>query len=330
MKVISKNLGFYGFPKKEKSMSLKYTLMEAFSGDNKKKFCQHLENHETVTGLPDWCHKSYDVTKTGDEINPVFIIKSRKKTQDRAILYIYGSCGILGPSKRQFKMAASLADATGASVYMPFYPLAPKNNVRFALRWLQKVYADMLKDWSAKKIVFIGDSYGANLAMSLCYRVAGRPSKLVLISPAVGLDDGTGLENRKSQEELDRVMSVEADRLISANWFKNVHLDSSDADPIRVDCTNFPPACLFYGTKELYALSMDTLISQIENGDVPLEVVKRPLGHDWAILQNIPEGKKALKQIASFIDKEYGPVQPKVVVPPKDEETEPAEEESES
>ncbi|MBQ1832799.1 MAG: alpha/beta hydrolase [Treponema sp.] len=309
-------------------MSLKYFFMEAFSKNQKESFLQHLENPELVTDVPEWCYKKYDVKKNEDEENPVFIIKSKTKEAVRAVLYIYGGCGILGPSKRQFKMAAKLADATKSVVYMPFYPLAPKNNVRFALRWLQKVYADMLKDWSAKKIVFIGDSYGANLAMSLCYRVAGRPSKLVMISPAIGLDNETGLENRKSSEASDRIMSVEADKLIALNWFKNVRVDSSDADPIRVDCSNFPPSCLFYGTKELYAKSVGQLISKIEEGYTPLEVIKRKMGHDWAILQDTPEGKKALKQIAAFIEKEFGPVQPKVAVPEKTEEPEDEQEES--
>ncbi len=307
-------------------MSLKYSIMEALAGDQKKKFCQQLEEHESVSDLPDWCYKKYDVTKTGDDENPVFAIKSKNSEAARAILYVYGGCGILGPSKKQFVMAARLADVTKSVVYLPFYPLAPKNNVRFALRWLQKVYADMLKEWSAKRIVFVGDSYGANVAMSLCYRVAGRPSKLVLISPAVGLDDGEGLEKRKSSEENDRMMSVEADRLIAANWFKNVHLDSSDADPIRVDCSNFPPTCLFYGTKELYAESIGQLVSKIENGDVPLELVKKKMCHDWVLLQNTGEGKKALKQIAAFIEKEFGPVQPKVVVPPKSDDESTADE----
>ena len=51
--------------------------MEALAGDQKKKFCQQLEERESVADLPDWCYKKYDVTKSGDEENPVFAIKSK-------------------------------------------------------------------------------------------------------------------------------------------------------------------------------------------------------------------------------------------------------------
>lgn len=299
-------------------MSLKYKLMEIFGGNQKKKICKKLTNPESVNDLPEWCGKNCYVEKKGGDENPVFVLKSKKKNIDKAILYIYGGMGILGPSKKQMKFACALAEKTGATVYFPFYPLAPTNNVRFSLRWLQKTYADILRDWSAKKVVFAGDGYGANLAMSLCYRVAGHPSKLVLISPALGLNNEWGLENRKSMEDKDKAMSVDADAIVATNWFKNVHLDSSDADPIFVDCVNFPPVQLFYGTKEIYAASEDKLISNIESKNVPLEVVKRNMCHDWAILQNTREGKKAVKQIALFLDKEFGPVQPKVEVPEED------------
>ncbi len=301
-------------------MSIKYMLMEAFSGNHKKKLLQTLESPEPVKNIPEWCYKKNNIQRLGDEENPVFVFKSKKKESTKAVLYVYGGCGLLGPSRRHFVMASKLADSLGASVYLPFYPLSPKNNVRFSLRWLQKVYADILKDWSTKKVVFVGDSYGANMAMSLCYRVARNPSRLVLISPAVGINNESGLEKRKSAESGDRVMSVDADRLVAANWFKNVHLDSSDADPICVDCQEFPPVLLFYGTKEIYYPSMDNLITKIENSEVPLEIVSRKMCHDWVLLQDTGEGKKALKQIKTFVEKDIEPVQPKVVVPEKQEE----------
>lgn len=307
-------------------MSIKYSIIESFSGNHKKKLCQLLEKHEIINDVPSWCYKKYDVEKKGEE-NPVFIIKSKKAESKKALLYVYGGCGLLSPSKRHFKMACALADSLGAAVYFPFYPLAPQNNVRFALRWLQKVYADVLKDWSAKKVIFVGDGYGANLAISLCYRVVGRPAKLVLISPAVGLDNNSGLENRKAAEQNDKIMSVEADNLIAANWFKNVKTDSSDADPLCVDCTGFPPVYIFYGTKEIYYQSVENLISKLD-GKVHLDSYKRKMCHCWPLLQNVSEGKKAVKQIRVFAEKEYGPVQGKVVVPEENENS--AEENSES
>ena len=292
-------------------MSFKYLIKEAFiktwnkiSGDGyKKKYYESLANPEPVDEIPAYFYRRFTVQKIVFDGQAYFNIKSKKKNSDCAILYMAGGGGLAGPTANHFKTLAKLADTSGATITLALYPLAPGHNVRFALRWLQKVYANLLKDFKSNKIILVGDGTGANLTFSLCSRVANKPGKIVAISPAVGFGAKDYRETMQKAEENDIFLSIEAQDLITQNWVGNVPLDSPDFDPSKIDFKNFPPIQLFYGTKEIYYPMMGTLTAKIQSADCPLEIHYKNMCHAWPLMQDVSEGRTAVKQIAAFVEK---------------------------
>ena len=204
------------------------------------------------------------------------------------------------PTRLHYRMAVSLVKNTGAALYFPFYPLGPEASISQSCEWLDKVYKEIIKTHSPENITIIGDSAGAALSVSVCRGAEAKPSGIVLISPAVGIEKHD--EKMKRLEEKDLMLSVRTTEIIKKHWIKGVNLENADFCTSTVDYSGFPPVRLYYGTNEIFYAHIDELIEKIKSGGVDLKVTEgKELCHDWAIIGFIPEGRRALDKICAFV-----------------------------
>lgn len=253
--------------------------------------------------LPRCMYRKFAVQRVEHKGFPVFVIRNRntKKRGRQGILFLAGGGGLSRPMSIHFDTVSRLIQETGATVYFAYYPLAPQSNVRGALAWLEDVYQAMQRRYVPKNIVFVGDSAGANLALSLSYRARKKPAKVIAISPATGLDNGRDREIRKAMETIDPLLNVEMNDLIAERWSKDVPLDDPDINPEGIDYSNFSDILMFYGSHELFYPHVKRLVQKIREDKAELETVERPMCHDWALCSFFPEGQKAIKRMRDFI-----------------------------
>ncbi len=226
--------------------------------------------------------------------------RERKQTK-RAVLFLPGGGGMESATILHYDTAARIARGTGADVYIAAYPLAPEYNARDALLWLEKVYAALLKKHEPKDIVFMGDSAGANLILSLTYRLKEKPGKLLVISPACGLENGRTRNIRLAMEPYDPFLTVEMNDVIAANWCRNVPLDSPDISPEYIDYTGFPPMFFFYGEHEIFYPLVYDYLSMLRKKGVSFQEMKQPMCHDWALCSFLKEGRAAIRMMCGLI-----------------------------
>jgi acetyl esterase/lipase len=191
--------------------------------------------------------------------------------------------------------------STDAEIVMAHYPLAPKHNVRYALDWLGKIYSLLLNEYEPSDIVFIGDSAGANLILSLTDRLERKPGKLIVISPACGLQDGKNRDIRKAMESEDPLLTVAMNDTIAKNWCRGVPLDSPDISPEFIDYRDFPPILMFYGSHEVFYPHVKNLIQLMKEQGAEAYFVEKPMCHDWALCSFLPEGREAMKKMSRWI-----------------------------
>lgn len=230
-------------------------------------------------------------------------IKSDKKYSSKAVLFLPGGGGMERATILHYDTAMKIAKESGADVYIVHYPLAPKYNVRYALDWLEKLYMVLVKKYSERKITFLGDSAGANLIISLAGRVHIKPGKLIVISPACGLENGKNRNIRLAMEPFDPILNVEMNDIICDNWCKDVPLDSPDISPEYVDYTGFPKMYLYYGEHELFYPHVINYIDILKERGVTFHKTVKPMCHDWAICRFFPEGRKAVKEMCDIIER---------------------------
>ncbi|MBR3082585.1 MAG: alpha/beta hydrolase [Clostridiales bacterium] len=256
--------------------------------------------------LPGCMHSGLDIREISFEGFTVHRIHAGnpKCSSKKAVLFLPGGGGMARAIKVHYDTAKSLAIRTGAEIVIAHYPLAPKHNVRYALEWLEKLYyCILLKEYEAEDIVFMGDSAGANLALSLAYRLTDKPGRLMIISPACGLENGRNRDIRLEMEPKDPILTVAMNDLIAEHWCRNVPLDSPDISPEYIGYNGFPPMLMFYGTHELFYPHVINYIEKLKGSGISLTAVEKPMCHDWALVKYFPEGREALNRMCEWIRK---------------------------
>ena len=122
------------------------------------------------------------------------------------MLYLHGGGYRMGAPEPWAAYADSLRAATGCTIVVPDYRLAPEHPFPAALHDAAAIYAKLSAD---APMIIAGDSAGAGLAAGLAlaaHRAKARaPQALVLISPM--LDLRAGDETYDSRAETDRFFS---------------------------------------------------------------------------------------------------------------------------
>lgn len=133
-----------------------------------------------------------------------------------------------------------------------------------------------------------------------------KPYKLILVSPAFGIQNGRPRDIRLKIEKQDPFLSVAMNDCICENWARGIPLDSSDISPEFVDYRDFPEMLVFFGSHELFYPAVKKGLKKIADKGVRIWAVERPMCHDWALCSFFKEGQEAFSQICGFIENRQG------------------------
>jgi acetyl esterase/lipase len=133
---------------------------------------------------------------------PAYVLTPRRGPT-RTVFYLHGG-GFMAPiSAWQVRYAARLADAIGARVVLPDYPLAPEHSWRDSFGPI----TDLAARWAAEPggIVLAGDSSGGGyaLAVGLALRDRGGPQPTHLVLHAPWIDLTTSTPETDAYDEVD-------------------------------------------------------------------------------------------------------------------------------
>ena len=136
---------------------------------------------------------------------------------------------------------------------------------------------------------------------SLTYHLKEKPGKLIVISPACGLEYGKNRNIRLAMEDMDPILNVKMNDIIAENWCRNVELNSPDISPEYIDYKNFPPMYFFYGKHEIFYPHVMNYICSLRSQGVEFSQEVNSMCHDWALCSFFPEGRKAVKKMCKWI-----------------------------
>lgn len=116
---------------------------------------------------------------------PVMVARSTQSAPDRIMLYVHGGGWSVGQAADYAALAVALAKASGFTVVVPDYDLAPEhpfphglNQVSALLHTLQSEPTALQESTQLpQKLVLLGDSSGGNMCAALSLEAAreGRP-----------------------------------------------------------------------------------------------------------------------------------------------------------
>jgi monoterpene epsilon-lactone hydrolase len=234
---------------------------------------------------------------------PSHVLTPRGRRVHRTLYYVHGGAFMAPIDAVHVRYATRLAEAVGARVVMPDYPLAPEHT------WADShdaLVADAAR-WADQEggVVLAGDSAGGGLALAMALSMRDRgltpATHLVLHAPWVDLTSST-----PETREVDAVdpwlfySKLEA----YAGWWAGTadDLGRPEVSPALADLAGLPKALMLYGTRDLLAPGCRLLARRAVEAGWDLTSVEEPdLIHVYGLLPLIPEARRAFTQVVDFL-----------------------------
>jgi acetyl esterase/lipase len=237
---------------------------------------------------------------------PSYTIARRGTEPRRTVLMLHGGGFTAGIDPFHVRYAARLAEALGAHVVLPDYPVAPEHTWRASHASLAVLMARLSEETrDSGGLVVVGDSAGGGLALALALTVRDRggaqPSRLVLHAPWADLTTSTP----DTVEFAERDPWLHLGKMYAyAEWWAGSREDLGrhEVSPALGDLAGLPPGLMFYGTRDLLAPGCRLLAARAAEAGWDLTVVEEPgLMHVYPLLPLIPEARAAWRRTLEFV-----------------------------
>lgn len=218
------------------------------------------------------------------------------------VLYIHGGAYFHNFTEQHWKAMAEWAEKTGCGIVAPNYPLLYCFTAKDAHPLMMQLYQQLLKQYSAKRIIIMGDSAGGGFTLALSQELRDDsidlPLHLVLISPWVDVLGGDD-----ALQENDTFLDAEVLRKVGADWAGDIDPHDPMISPLYGDMEGLPPTDLYAGTWEILYTDIVKSYDKMKAAGVDARLhVAEKMGHVYP-LWPCPEGSKARKEIAEIITK---------------------------
>ena len=225
---------------------------------------------------------------------------------ERVLLYLHGGGYVMGSPNTHRALAGELSRATGATVLLPDYRLAPEAPFPAAVEDAVAAYRWLLDRGSEPATLAIaGDSAGGGLTAATL--VALRDHGVALPRAAACLSPWTDLccsnASYRYRAASDPMVSLEDLRYMARIYLAGADPESALASPNRADLRGLPPLLVHVGRDEV--LLDDALVlheaARSAGVDSTLEIWDDMI-HVWhAFHPMLAEGRQGIARIGEFL-----------------------------
>ena len=221
-----------------------------------------------------------------------------------AVIYFHGGGYVAGDLDYAMGFGTVLSLETKRRVICPDYRLAPENPFPAAVYDAIRTYRYLLEQgYGGNEIVLAGESAGGGLIFALVSALKALdmplPAGLVALSPWTDLTmSGASIEDNKSS---DLTLSKEMIRFYSDSYAKDDKRNPF-VSPLFADLAGFPPCLIYAGGDELVLSDSVNMAAALKGHGVKCSLHIEPKMWHGYVLYGIPEARRALAQISSFID----------------------------
>ncbi len=235
----------------------------------------------------------------------VMVSPGKVDIPDAVILHMHGGAYVSGGILQCRTLISPICAAAGVRALTFSYRLAPHYPYPAQLEDALRAYRYLLNQgFSPRKIAFVGESAGGNLALALALRLRAEgedmPGAIALLSPWADLAQ-TG-ESYAALTDVDATLDGE-ELMKSAIAFAGSisRLRDPDISPAYASFAGFPPVLIHCGTSEILLSDSETLAHAMLRDGVEVHLVR------WAGMCHVfqafgfEESKAANHQVGQFI-----------------------------
>jgi epsilon-lactone hydrolase len=221
---------------------------------------------------------------------------------DHLLLYVHGGGFVFGSPRSHRPLVGALAHATGATVVVPDYRLAPEHPFPAAAEDVLAVHAE-LRDRHPLRLTLAGDSAGGNLAIGLAVALRDRGDRSIdalgTLSPFVDLRRPEG-----SWDTAEDPMLRRGGYDVVSGYLAGGHEpDDPLVSPRFADLADLPPTLVQVGGAEaLYDDAVSYVDRAVEAGaDVHLQVWPGMFHAHQTMTPLVAAGTRAIDDLGRFL-----------------------------
>lgn len=253
--------------------------------------------------LSAWLTRHCRVEYSQDADGSVVTLTPRSNATEWRLLYLHGGAYVFPLVAPHWDIVRALILQTGASVTVPLYGLAPERNHIPAWRLVDAAFERMAE--GDNKVAIVGDSAGANLALSLALRARDehrrRPDRIVLFSPWLDL----GLQDPaiRALEPHDVMLGVDGLRECGRWWTGGRDIRDPVLSPLYANLRGLPPIALFQGTADLLVVDARSFSDRAKTQGAAVRYFEYEGGfHVFMAATFTPEARDVFTRVAEFLE----------------------------
>jgi len=238
---------------------------------------------------------------------PVEWVGDTDDAKNGVIVYLHGGGFAARAPLADRRFCKTLSCRTGMPVILVAYRLAPEHRFPAGLNDCCQVYESLLeRGITANRIVLVGHSAGANIALVLLMRARekelSQPAGAVLLSAPTDMTAGSASAIKNAQKDPMQGPNIWP-------WAKNIYLgatpaDNAEASPLFGDWSGLPPMHFHVSDTEII---LDDSTKAAERArmaecDVALSVW-HDVHHNFHFIDYLAEAKDCQIEISSFISR---------------------------
>ena len=248
------------------------------------------------TNIPNNIEQKCNIKAEKFKERKIFIIEPKDQNKiKKEIFYFHGGAYVAEATKNHWEFLQKLAIDLNARIYMPDYPLTPKNNYKDVYEMVEPFYLEYVKRVDIKNLYVMGDSAGGGLALGLMEKILENqenfennnilPQKVILISPWLDVR----LNNPKIDEvqESDKILNKNNLQIVGKHYAGNDGINSYLVNPIDGDLSKLNNITIFTGTNDILNPDVHKLKEIAEKQGITINVKEyEDANHVWFIDNN--------------------------------------------
>lgn len=234
-------------------------------------------------------------------------VTKKENPEDRILFYIHGGGFVLGEPKTRRAFTIYLADKMGYNVVAVNYRLAPEAPFPAGSSDCLQAYEEILKQYDAEKILFVGESAGGNLVLSTLLQAKEKnlplPAAVFAIAPTLQYDQEfpSYTENLNTDCMVGYLSEEVCDEYLQSREEEVLH--NPIAAPYYGDYAGCPPIYLWVSSSEVLRDDSIFLYEKLKKEKQPCNLyIRKNMLHTYITIPIIPEAKKDLKIMKQLVD----------------------------
>ncbi|CAI1214828.1 alpha/beta hydrolase [Serratia quinivorans] len=230
----------------------------------------------------------------------VVTLTPRTGKRDLHVLYLHGGAYVNPLLGAHWSIIGAVINATGATVTVPLYALAPENDYRVGTALIDTIYDSIVSARKSEQIVVMGDSAGGNAALTLALRRRDNglslPDHLILLAP--WLDLSLKDAEMRELESRDIMLGVDGLRECGRMWAGDISPSAPSMSPLYADLRGMPPMTIFQGDRDIFVVDARKFAVKAKAAGVTVDYHEYPGGfHVFMGLTFLPEAKDVFRQM---------------------------------